>query len=113
MIDIDRFARQLVSANQLLTQNEPTDRVINCLKSSFASFEYYQTKQQQIASIVRSIVKNHCFVDGNKRTALVALTSLNEICNVRCKLTKDDIDDVLVDIASHKYTVDEVVRLLY
>ena len=112
-VDTNDFVQQLAHANWILTGNKTTQHNINCLKGSFASFHYYQTLEQQIASIVLSIAKNHCFLDGNKRVALLALHLLNGQNNVGCKVPTEHLDDVLVDIASHKYTVNDVVQLLY
>jgi hypothetical protein len=40
------------------------------LGSCLSSWHMYPTRQLQLASIFRGIIKNHPFADGNKRTAI-------------------------------------------
>lgn len=35
---------------------------------------YYQTVYEQASALLRSLILNHCFVDGNKRTATCIVT---------------------------------------
>ena len=112
-INIDDFADQLMITNQMLTGNEPSKITKQKLLGCFSSYQYYDSVDQQISSIVLSIIKNHCFVDGNKRTALVALDTLCIINNIKRIVSNDDIDDVIVDFAAHKYTVDHVAKTLF
>lgn len=111
-VDIDDFVDQLVVTNQQLTGNCTSKTNIDKVKGCFASYHYYDTVQQQIASIVQGLIKNHCFTDGNKRTALVALDTLC-IINKQKRLDDNQIDQIIVDIASHKYTADQVAKLLF
>ena len=66
----------IVEINKIITGNicapEKTSAVTGCLSSYF----YYKTKEEMISSIVISLVKNHYFVDGNKRTALAVFLIL-------------------------------------
>lgn len=112
-INVDDFANQLIVTNQIITGNKPSKTTKQKLLGCFSSYHYYNSNDQQISSIVLSIIKNHCFVDGNKRTALVALDTLCIINNTKRAVSNDDIDDVIVDIAAHKYTVGHVAKILF
>lgn len=112
-ININDFVDQLLITNQILTGNEPSKTTKQKLLGCFSSYHYYDSNDQQISSIVLSIIKNHCFIDGNKRTALVALDTLCVINNTKRAVSNDDIDNVIVDIAAHKYTVDHVAKILF
>lgn len=112
-INVDDFANQLIVTNQILTGNKRCKTTKQKLLGCFSSYQYYDLVDQQISSIVLSIIKNHCFVDGNKRTALVALDTLCIINNIKRVVSNDDIDNVIVDIAAHKYTVDHVAKTLF
>lgn len=112
-INVDDFVDQLILTNQILTGNTPSRLAKQRLLGCFSSYHYYNSNDQQISIIVLSIIKNHCFVDGNKRTALVALDTLSIINNTKRAVSNDDIDDVIVDIAAHKYTVDHVAKILF
>lgn len=111
-IDIECFVQVLVEFNESWTGNVCSETNRNKLVGCLASFEYYDDIQQQIASIVCSIIKNHCFVDGNKRTALIAYDLLCEI-NGLPMIDNDIVDDVIVQIASNHYTIQDVGKLLF
>lgn len=111
-IDIEAFVQVLVEFNERWTGNVCGEANRNKLVGCLASFEYYNDIQQQISSIVCSIIKNHCFVDGNKRTALIAYDLLCEI-NSLLTIDNDIVDVVIVKIASNHYTVQDVVKLLF
>lgn len=42
----------------------------NRLLSVYSTIDYCGTLKEKICSVVRSLIKNHPFIDGNKRTAL-------------------------------------------
>ena len=111
-IDIEAFVQVLVEFNESWTGNVCGEANRNKLVGCLASFEYYNDIQQQIASIVCSIIKNHCFVDGNKRTALIAYDLLCEI-NGLSVINNDIVDDVIVQIAGNKLDVQTISDLLF
>lgn len=82
------------------------------LNSAFSSYQYYRNSKHQICSVVKGIIKNHPFRDGNKRTALFFLYVVAE--EYRFRLIPDDvIDDKLVDIAANEYSVEEISNMLF
>lgn len=81
------------------------------ISSCLSSWDYYDTLQLKIASVVRSIAKNHYFRDGNKRTALAVFFLLSEENAL-------DIKDktwhkVINNIASNNYSVEKIAQLLF
>jgi death-on-curing family protein len=85
----------------------------NMLTSSLSSYHYYETKEDQISSIFRGIVKNHAFHDGNKRTALVVLLTLCEENNIDMGKSDDELAKLTIDIAKNKYEVEEISKKLF
>jgi death-on-curing family protein len=82
------------------------------LHSAFSSYHYYRDIKDQISSVVNGIIKNHPFKDGNKRTALFLLYVLSE--RYKLAIVDDDhIDDIIVEIAENKYSVEQVSSLLF
>lgn len=47
--------------------------LVNLPKQSFGHSEFYPNIQKKSAILFRTIVKKHVFINGNKRTAVVAL----------------------------------------
>lgn len=68
------------------------------LESIFSSYMYEESVELQICSIFRSIVNNHCFSDGNKRTAAVALSIMCEDNNL--VISDEKLYQVTIKIAT-------------
>jgi death-on-curing family protein len=73
---------------------------------------YYDTIEKSIASIVKCLIKNHCFSDGNKRTATVVFCLLCNLNNIENQIMKN-ASSIIENIASHNYSVEEVADLLF
>jgi len=49
------------------------ESAINSVYSAFGAFEPYQTMEEKAARLAFALVNNHAFVDGNKRTGILAM----------------------------------------
>ncbi len=72
---------------------------------------YYTDIKYQIVSIVMGIIKNHYFIDANKRTGLAVFYKLCK--NNRIVLEEKDRAKAINTIASSKLSVEEAVKLLF
>jgi len=61
---------------------------------------YYETLSLQAAALMHSLVKNHSFVDGNKRMALALTASFLMMNGFRLKASADDAEDFVLKIAA-------------
>lgn len=62
---------------------------------------YHRRIHQKAAALLHSLVQNHGFVDGNKRTALLVTLLLIRRSGYRLDLIGDErIDDVVVSVAT-------------
>ncbi len=52
------------------------DSAVNRPFQTFGGEDLYDTVQHKAAALFHSIVSNHCFMNGNKRTALIAVDLL-------------------------------------
>lgn len=82
-------------------------------KSCLSSFYYYDTDEEQIASIVLSLIKGHYFIDGNKRTAYAVLTILSEFNGITIRKSDEQIAKIMIDIAENNYSVQAVANLIF
>ena len=72
---------------------------------------YHETIEAKAAALLHSVVQNHGFVDGNKRTALLVTLLLIRRSGYRVVLRENErIDDMVVDVASGKMTFDRVIE---
>lgn len=108
MISIDA----IIEYNKLLTGHGDVLNK-NLLESAFSSWHYFETPEEQISSVVRGIIKNHPFRDGNKRTAVLVFFDLMEITRSKSSITDTKLEDIVVTIASSKLEVEDVSKLLF
>ncbi len=76
--------------------------------NTFDSEDLYPTPVDKSAAIIESIVKNHPFVDGNKRTGytLMRLLLLNE--GLEIEATENEKYDFVIKIAEGKSNYEEI-----
>lgn len=56
-----------------------------------------------------ALIKNHCFHNGNKRTAALALLVFLKRNLILLEVTNADIEDMIVRIAMDEYSKKEIV----
>ena len=99
----------LIEINRKITGDGTV--IKNSLNSCTSSWSYYETIELKISSVVRSIIKNHYFRDGNKRTAFAVFNILSWANGMELK--KKAWDKIFIDIASNNYTVEHISKLLF
>lgn len=73
-------------------------------------FGYYETLEEKAAVLLESMVGNHGFVDGNKRTSVIVLNMLIERSGYVLDVPEDEpIDDLVVDVASGRLRFDDLL----
>ncbi|MBR9649496.1 type II toxin-antitoxin system death-on-curing family toxin [Clostridium tyrobutyricum] len=71
-------------------------------KVTFYGQELYPTIESKCANICFNIIKNHAFVDGNKRTGIYVMLVLLEYNNIKIGFSQNELVNFAVDIASDK-----------
>lgn len=70
---------------------------------------YHQSISRKAAALLRGIVGNHGFVDGNKRTGLILTSLLLERSGYTLELQGEErIDDLVVDVARGAVGLEEL-----
>ena len=92
-----------------------TDALQSALSRPFQTFdntELYPGVLEKAASLLESLLNNHPFVDGNKRTGytLTRLFLLDN--NYDIEATQQDKYNFIIDIASGKTKYEEILRWL-
>lgn len=71
---------------------------------------YHRSIEKKAAALLESMVGNHGFVDGNKRTSLILVNILVERSGYFLYLSSDEqLDDVIVDVAKGDLGYDALV----
>lgn len=95
-------------------------RDINLLKSAidrpftgFGETEFYKTAEEKSAALVESIVKNHPFIDGNKRTGYVLMRLLLLQNGKDLKTEQSDKYQFIIQIASGHLEYDGILSWIH
>lgn len=81
--------------------------------SRFAGHEFYPTPIEKAGIIFYSIIKNHGFVDGNKRTACLMLTFVLQIYGYKLTVSNKSMEKTALDIAEAKIAKKEIFLWIY
>lgn len=85
------------------------DSALNSPFQSFAGEELYPSIQAKAARLGFSIIKNHPFLDGNKRIEMLAIMVFLVINGIKLECSDEDIVDIGLGIASGKYEDDHII----
>ncbi|BDR76125.1 type II toxin-antitoxin system death-on-curing family toxin [Clostridium tetani] len=85
------------------------DSALNSPFQSFAGEELYPSIQAKAARLGFSIIKNHPFLDGNKRIGMLAMMVFLEINGIQLECSDEDIVDIGLGITSGKYEDDYII----
>lgn len=76
---------------------------------------YYRRMSEKAAALLHSLVLNHGFIDGNKRTALLSLHLLLDrsgygITRRRGVDVQDELEELILGIVDHSIGFEELVE---
>lgn len=74
--------------------------------------ELYPTAFVKAAALIRSIVADHPFVDGNKRTAMLAGLTFLKINGAMLRIPQGELEDFAVRVAVKKLDVQTIATWL-
>lgn len=76
--------------------------------SGFGDVDFYPEFLTKAAVLIRGIVQNHPFFDGNKRTGYLAMRYFLETNGYRLTATEDELYDFVIAIASGELEVEAI-----
>lgn len=79
-------------------------------KASFGGNDLYDTVYTKVAALLHSLIMNHPFVDGNKRTAYVSTARFLIVNNVILTQDKDAIVNFILRIEKEKLSIKKITR---
>ena len=111
-INQDEFENFIKSLN-VLAGEQGTVADKNKLLGAISSVSYYKSYNDKIASIVRSLAKNHAITDGNKRTAVLFFITMAKAAKINLNLSSKQLEEMFVKIANSNLSVEEISKLLF
>jgi len=87
--------------------------LLSALNRPFATFdgeELHKTINEKAAALIESLVKNHAFIDGKKRTGYVIMRLFMMQNGFDINASYTEKYDFVIDIASGKSEIHEIVN---
>ncbi|GIW01234.1 type II toxin-antitoxin system death-on-curing family toxin [Roseiflexus sp.] len=81
-------------------------------RMTFGGAELYPTVVEKVVSLGFSLIQNHPFVDGNKRTAHAAMETFLVLNRYEIRATVDEQESVILQVASGRMNRNEFVHWL-
>lgn len=79
---------------------------------TFDGTDLYTTIEEKAAAIGESIVINHPFLDGNKRTGYILMEAVLRYGNKKITLGDDEVYQFVIDISTGNIKFDKIVAWL-
>lgn len=77
---------------------------------SFGGVELFPTVELKAAALTFYITKDHCFIDGNKRTAIATMQAYLELEGVLLDYSQDELVDLALDIANGRLAIQQIAE---
>jgi death-on-curing protein len=74
--------------------------------------ELYSNEIEKAAALIRNIISDHPFIDGNKRTAMLAGLTFSKINDLHLRIPKGELEDYAVKIAVEKLDIKAISEWL-
>jgi len=81
-------------------------------KASFGEKMLYSNIWSQAAALIQSLIKNHAFNDGNKRTGFFSTLRFLNINNYNIKATKQEIIEFTIKIDVNNLNIETIAHWL-
>jgi death-on-curing protein len=79
---------------------------------TFDGKDLYPSAFEKAAAIAESLIMNHPFIDGNKRTGFLAMLMILKQAGIELIANEEDIYQLLVSISTGEKSFDEIVDWL-
>lgn len=78
--------------------------------SGFGETEFYPTPEEKASAVLESIVKNHPFIDGNKRTGYTLMRLLLLQYQKDINASQDEKYELVIEVASGNLDFDDILK---
>lgn len=88
------------------------DSALNRPRARFGGVDLYKTLFDKAAAMLHSLIMNHVFADGNKRTAIAACSRFLFINGWRLQLERKKTISFMLDVEAKKCSFEQIVSWL-
>ena len=79
-------------------------------QSTFGGQDLYETLFEKAAALMHSLVLNHAFVDGNKRTGIVASLTFLELNGFKVMAEDDELYKLSLKLEAKEFNVEKLAK---
>ncbi len=79
---------------------------------TFAGLDLYPTCVDKAIQLCYGLIKNHPFLDGNKRIALHSMLILISINGLKIEIAHDELIDIIFKVADGSFNSSDLLQLL-
>lgn len=79
-------------------------------KTAFGGNEKYKTLFEKTAILAYSLIKNHPFVDGNKRTSMVSAIMFLSLNGHEVAIKQEEMIKLALEIAKDEMSLEEITK---
>ena len=77
---------------------------------TFGGEELYPSPLDKAAAVAESLIINHPFIDGNKRTGVVVIIALLKEYGIRMNANRDTLYQLTISISTSEKKFDQIVE---
>lgn len=88
------------------------DSALNAPFQSFSGEDVYPSIQQKAARLCFGLVKNHAFLDGNKRIGAHVMLVFLAVNDIELEYTQEELSEMILSVASGKASCDDLMKWL-
>ena len=85
------------------------ESAVNGIYQTFGGQDLYPSKEEKGAHLGYSLIKDHAFIDGNKRTGILVMLSFLAINGVKLKYTDEELIKIGYSLADDKMTYEALL----
>lgn len=89
---------------------ELLESALNAPFQSFDGIDSFPSIQQKAARLGYGLIKNHAFVDGNKRIGTHAMLVFLALNGIEIEYTQEELSDIILDVASGDCSFEALVK---
>ena len=80
-------------------------------QTTFANKDLYPSVFLKSAVLAHSLIKNHAFIDGNKRTGSVSMLIFLELNGYQVRISQSKLIEIVLKVESGKWTVTKLAEI--
>jgi death-on-curing protein len=104
----DALAEVLISQGFMIKDSGLLDSAVNRPRASVFGTDAYATLELKAAAMTQSIIKNHPMIDGNKRSAWIALNYFLVLNGSTLAVSQEQAFDFVIGVATDLLSLEDM-----